>query len=432
MPFPGLQYYLFAAVFGLPLIVPYAVDRFCAGRLGTRSALLGFPASWVALEYVLSLTPGATWGATAYSQYGNLPLLQILSVTGPWSITFLIGWFATSCNRLWQEGIASRQARRGLAVFACVLATVLLLGGARLAMFPPWAATVRIASLSRQRFGTGPSTAAWQHLLHNEPNRADLEEFHRWSDAVNQDLLARADREAQAGARIVFWGEGNAWTFKEDEQALIDRGKQLSRKRDIYLGMALSTWSRGLARPRENKIALISPSGDVAWQYWKSCPVPGAESLTVRGDGKLHFLDTRYGRISSAICYDVDFPGLIRQAGALDAAILLDPADDWRGIDPLHTHMASFRALEQGVNLVRQTSGGLSAAFDYQGRVLAAMDHYQTDDHVMIAQVPTAGVRTFYSRTGDWFAWFCCGTVLVLAGRAFHRGRRSQMRGSAP
>jgi apolipoprotein N-acyltransferase len=94
---------------------------------------------------------------------------------------------------------------------------------------------------------------------------------------------------------------------------------------------------------------------------------------------------------------------------------MLDPSNDWRAIDPWHTQMASFRAIEQGFNLIRQTSQGLSAAFDYQGRRLAAMDHYQTTDYAMVSQVPTRGVRTIYSRFGDWFAWLCLAGLALLA-----------------
>jgi apolipoprotein N-acyltransferase len=37
----------------------------------------------------------------------------------------------------------------------------------------------------------------------------------------------------------------------------------------------------------------------------------------------------------------------------------------------------------------------------------------------MVSQVPTRGVRTIYTRLGDWFAWLClvglaCLTVLSL------------------
>ena len=133
---------------------------------------------------------------------------------------------------------------------------------------------------------------------------------------------------------------------------------------------------------------LVEPNGQLAWQYYKAHPVPGDEAaISLTQDGKLRTLDTPFGHLSSVICFDADFPQLLAQAGALGSDIVLAPSNDWRAIDPWHTQMASFRAIEQGVNFDRQTSDGLSAAFDYQGRSLSAMDHFHNTDYVMIADV---------------------------------------------
>jgi apolipoprotein N-acyltransferase len=98
---------------------------------------------------------------------------------------------------------------------------------------------------------------------------------------------------------------------------------------------------------------------------------------------------------------------------------MLDPSNDWSAIDPLHTRMASFRAIEQGFNLVRQTSGGLSAAFDYQGHRLAAVDDPRGTGPTMVSEVPSKGVRTIYSRWGDWFAWLSLAALLILIAKCF-------------
>jgi len=166
----------------------------------------------------------------------------------------------------------------------------------------------------------------------------------------------------------------------------------------------------------ENKLVLIQPNGQVAWEYNKARPVPGSEAaLQVPSDGKLRELDTPYGRLSAIICFDGDFPQLLAQAGTLGVDVVIDPSNDWRAIDPWHTQMAGFRAIEQGFNLIRHTSRGLSAAFDYQGRRIAAMDDYRTTDYAMVSYVPTRGVRTIYSRLRDWFAWTCLvGLVLLV------------------
>jgi apolipoprotein N-acyltransferase len=196
--------------------------------------------------------------------------------------------------------------------------------------------------------------------------------------------------------------------LKQDEGDLIRRSGIVAKNNAIYLGLALASWHLESTPPLENKIVLIQPDGTPAWEFFKAHPVPGGEAaISRRGDGKLRALDTPYGRLSSVICFDADFPQLLAQAGRLKTDLLLDPSNDWKAIDPWHTRMASFRAVEQGFNLVRHTSQGLSAAFDYQGRQLAAMDHYLAADRVLVAQVPIHGTRTVYSLLGDWFAWLC-------------------------
>jgi apolipoprotein N-acyltransferase len=151
VPIPGVGYYIFLAIWGIPAVLPYIVDRLPAHKLSGLPKSLVFPTAWAATEYVCSLAPYGTWGSAAYSQYGNLALLQILSVTGLWGITFLIGWFAAVCNWLWEDGLDSKYARRGAWLCFGTIAMVMLMGGARLAFFPPSSPTVRVASLSARQ-----------------------------------------------------------------------------------------------------------------------------------------------------------------------------------------------------------------------------------------------------------------------------------------
>ncbi|HXM22939.1 MAG TPA: nitrilase-related carbon-nitrogen hydrolase [Terriglobales bacterium] len=419
VPIPGVAYYIFLLIFGLPLVLPYVIDRLVEPRLAGLTATLVFPTAWAATEYLMSRSLYGTWGSAAYSQYGNLPLLQILSVTGMWGITFLMGWFAAVCNWLWEDTLDNQRARAAGWLCAGAIVSVMLLGGARMALFPPSSQAVRVASISQRKIGPEVSDAVFGRAFEGKATSGDMDEIQGWAAALDNDLLSRAEREMQAGAKIVFWGETNAPVLKEGEAALVARGAGLASKYQVYLGMALGVLNAGKNPPLENKLVLIQPNGQVAWEYNKVRPVPGPEAaMQIRGDGKLRVLNTPYGRLSSIICFDGDFPQLLAQAGALGADVVLDPSNDWRAIDPWHTQMVSFRAIEQGVNLVRHTSKGLSATFDYQGRRLAAMDHYQTTDYAMISEVPTRGVRTIYSRLGDWFAWVCVAGLLLLVGRA--------------
>jgi apolipoprotein N-acyltransferase len=409
----------YAASFSLP----YLGDRLLVHRLPEFAGTFVFPFTWTAIEYALFQGPFGSWFATAYSQYGNLAILQVLSVTGLWGVTFLIGWAASVGNLLWESWSAARRIPRAVWVSAAVIIAVAGGGGARLVFFPPSGNTVRIASLSKLETPLHPDRQVVNKFFnHLALNSAELATIRERASAIDDDLLQRSEREAMAGARIIFWGEANAPVLKEDESELVRRGGDIAKRNGVYLGMVLASWHLETMPPFENKIVLVQPDGTPAWEFFKAHPVPGGEAaISIRGDGKVRVLETPYGRLSSIICFDADFPKLLAQAGRLGADIVLDPSNDWKAIDPWHTQMASFRAIEQGFNMVRHTSQGLSAAFDYQGRQIASMDHYLTTDRVMVAQVPTRGVRTLYSILGDWFAWICVGGVVALILLALKR-----------
>jgi apolipoprotein N-acyltransferase len=156
--------------------------------------------------------------------------------------------------------------------------------------------------------------------------------------------------------------------------------------------------------------------------------IPGGSFIA--GDGDLRTDPTSSGNITAAICMDLDHPGLIRQAGRAKADILLAPSSDWKEIDPIHTHMAAFRAVENGFSLVRSTNEGLSAAFDYQGRMLASVDHFSSHAAPLVSYVPTKGVRTVYSVIGDASAWLCAAALAWFIMRVVLRTRKVETEGT--
>lgn len=423
VPIPGIFYYIFAVISAVSALLPYLADRLLAKRLGSFSGTLVFPCTLVGAQFLYSHGPQGSWGTLAYTQAGNLPLLQLLSVTGIWGVTFLIGWFAAVVN----QALDLPRTLRPLAVFTLVLLAVLLAGGARLAFFPPSSPSVRIASLSPAAQPPQPAFNNLNAIVAGTATSAQRSAFRNASAAVANDLLSRSALEASAGAKIVFWSETAVYVLAQDEPALLARGRDLARTDHVYLGLTLGTWTPGAPKPLQNKLVLIEPDGNIAWQYLKAHPTPGPEAAAaVPSDGRLRWIDSPDGRIVGAICYDMDFPSLMAQAGADRADLVISPAGDWRAIDPRHTQMASFRAIEQGFNLARQTNQGLSAAYDYEGHPLAHMDQYQAQELTMVAQLPTRGVRTLYSLLGNWLAWLSLLVLVVLAGRAVHSPVRSR------
>jgi apolipoprotein N-acyltransferase len=415
---PAPQPFLAAVwvAYGAALLLPFGADRLLAGRVGGFRSTLVFPAAAMGFDYLVSLSPYGSWGSPAYTQYGDLPLMQLASITGIYGITFLIAWFASVVNWAWEHEFAWRRVRRGVLGYAAAFVAVMTFGSVRL-MVPPSGPTVRVASLTQADIPTFDNGDVERRAATGRLTEAEIEQLRDRSRRVDDDLLQRAAREADAGARIVFWGEGNSYVLPGSEPWLMARAASLARDKQIYLGLGNVVWHYGQPRPLENTFVLVDPAGRVAWRFLKAHPVPGGESsISFTSDGLLKFADTPFGRMTGVICFDADSVQLLHQAGAGRADLLLVPSNDWRAIDPWHTRMAVFRAVEQGVNMVRHTSRGLSVAVDYQGRVRGAMDHYETTgNRALVAEVPTRGVRTVYSRVGDLFSWLALAGLLGFA-----------------
>ena len=130
--------------------------------------------------------------------------------------------------------------------------------------------------------------------------------------------------------------------------------------------------------------------------------------------------------IGGAICYDYDFPYLARGFGQLNADIVAVPSSDWRGIDPVHTKMAAFRAVEQGHSILRSTRFGLSAGINPCGNMIAQMSSFDKNEKIMLANLPRQGVWTFYAWAGDWVVWLCFGFLGWFAVRGFREPSASQ------
>lgn len=386
--------------------VAYLADRLLAPRLGGFAATLIFPLAVTALDFLgMTMNPLGSFGAHAYTQYGSLTLMQLLSVTGMWGITFVVNWFATVVNYAWERSFSWSRIWRGLAVYAGVMLVVLSYGNVRLAFCRPQVGTVRVAGVTAVDFRKE------QDLLFQTKD-TDWEAFLELAAQRYDPYFDGTRREAQAGAKIVLWPEAALQVAAEDEAALIARGQEVSRQEGIYLAMSWFKMHQG-ERPSQIKLIVTDPDGEVVLEHIKygGSMMEGTEP----GDGVLRTAETPYGTLSGVICWDTDFPTVVSQAGRNGTDILLSPSLEVRSVDPMHAQMAVFRAIENGVSVVRQADNGLSIVADPYGRTLAAVDHFTSSEWVTVAQVPTQGVFTVYFVIGDLFGWLSViGFVVIV------------------
>lgn len=407
-----------AAIFGVFASLPYLIDSFFSKNRDSFLSTFLFPCAAVLLEYAYHLiNQYGTWGHFAYSQQSQHLLLQSISVFGMGYITFLIFWFAAVANWIYEQRHHPLSFKKGILTYSLVLGLTLIYGGYRTVFQNSDAETVRVASISAS---DNYALNFYLEGLNDEENGNENKiEAKKQIIRANQHLLDRSVAEAKAGAKIVFWAEGNGAILKEDERDLYKKASKIAADQKIYLGMGIAVLDHTKAKYLENKFVVFDTAGNKVIDYWKGIPVPGSEAEVSNNKGTgIQKVETPYGTLAGAICFDLDFPEYLRQAGGAD--ILLAPSNDWKEIDPIHTEMARFRAIEQGVNMIRQTSHGLSVGTNYTGKVLSKMDHFTDNDKTLITHLPTKGVPTIYTLIGDSFIAFCL-LLCVFTGIALKK-----------
>ncbi len=136
-------------------------------------------------------------------------------------------------------------------------------------------------------------------------------------------------------------------------------------------------------------------------------------------------------RLQPLICYEILFPSLATDHGRRAAWIVNVSDDAWFGrtSGPLqHLNMAGYRAIEQGLPIVRSTPTGVSAIIDGYGRTRASLGLGQAG--VIDGRLPAALAPTPYSRWGDWPFLAAMSAVILAAAirRSWTSGLRLRQR----
>lgn len=405
----------FLAVAPISLLA-FVIDRHFHLRFPASTLMLFvFPVAATAIDFFqASGSPFGTFGAAAYSQRGFLPAMQIASVTGLWGITFVMSLFVSLVSHVWENGF---QFTRLTLTVAGALALILGLGWARTLLSTQPRQTALIAGFSLPE-GT-LSKAIGQFKSGSD---AGLEQLH----AAELDQIRKL---AEEGANIVILQEGAVMGTTGQIENMIANAGTLAKETGIYI--VLPTFDLQQSPP-VNSVRIIDPTGSVVLKHIKY----GGNMFegTLKGDGTLQTVDTPYGRLSAIICWDADFPNIVKQAGAQNVDLLFIPSQDWLGVRDIHAGMATFRAVENGMTIFRQTGQGVSVVSDPYGRVLSRVDTFEqsaTSEFVAIQSMLTSirSVNTLYPALGDAFGQIMqVGLLGLLIGLWLTRKKEKQVR----
>jgi apolipoprotein N-acyltransferase len=160
----------------------------------------------------------------------------------------------------------------------------------------------------------------------------------------------------------------------------------------------------------------------VKWPSW----IVSADMIDKRPGKELTIFSMRNLRFGVQICWESLFPDLFRNIAAQRVDFMVNITnEEFTDTPSAHYQMLAmtvFRAIENGVAIVRTTPTGVSAIIDPNGKISARLQDANLNDtniegH-LVGQVPISSERTFYNRYGDWFVYILTAVFigfLVLA-----------------
>jgi apolipoprotein N-acyltransferase len=423
------------AIFVAGLLVAYmalyiagasAITAVLVSRFGL-AGLVAAPAAWVSMEYLRGmLIGGFPWIPLGNTMVTLLPLAQLASLTGVYGLSL----FVALVNVGFALGSLMTGRPRLIAAGATLLliATLSIWGGQRMA------ANTLVTQGTPIRVGLIQANIAQVDKWN--PDRAGMI-VERYQQLTRQALAA--------GAEFILWPESSTpFYFEEDPQGAVVRRLVQQAGKPLLLG---SDEIEQGATPRYYNSAFILDEGGATVAVYRKIHLvpfgeyvpfqkvlffvgPLVEAVSSFSPGQVVTLLPVNGHmVTTAICYEVTYPELIRE-GVLRGSELLTTItnDSWYGESSAayqHFEMAAMRAIEEGRYLVRSANTGISGIVDPYGRVLARTKLFETVTVVGEARFVTE--KTLYAKIGDSVADAAAAltALAVLAAVITRRAHRA-------
>jgi apolipoprotein N-acyltransferase len=407
--------------------------------------VLFVPAAWVLLEYLRShLLSGFPWALLGYSQYLNLPVIQIADITGAWGVSFLVmavnvGIYEVFGNRFSVVG-GRGKGRITLGGVLKEYGIVLLLlaftfGYGYFKLFSIH--NSKPASLLKVSVVQGNIP---QELKWDIRSRAPI--VNKYIELTSAVISRKPD--------LIIWPEAALPVVPAEEPVYFERVCNFVKEIKTPLLLGAVTLED---EAYYNSALLLSADGEISQTYNKLHLVPFGEYIPLRqalpflagivpiGDispGSQYTVfslphlpaENRAAKIEKRfcvlICFEDLFPELSRafvQKGARFIVVMTNDAWFGKSSAPYqHCAASVLRAVENRRPVVRSANTGISGFIDHSGKITSlVMDSAGESrfiDGCLTREVPAgAGDMSFYARTGDVFVVVCvffilCGIIM--------------------
>jgi apolipoprotein N-acyltransferase len=280
--------------------------------------------------------------------------------------------------------------------------------------------------------------------------QGNVDQAQKWdparATAILDDYLRMTRRAIAQGAELVVWPESSTPFFFEEveDRAGAEQVRTIARQARVPILLGSVEVEHGSKEKYYNSAFLVRADGTTGGVYRKIHLVPFGEYVPLRGllffaaplveavpetspGDSAVLLPVDGHLVSTAICYEIVYPALVRRFVAGGSELLTTITNDaWFGRTSApyqHFAQASMRAIENGRYLVRSANTGISGVVDPYGRVVAQSRIFEPA--VILSQARFLQTSTFYTRHGDVFAY--ASVVVAVAMLVFAAGSRRKM-----
>jgi len=407
---------LFVALFGAAAAV--VIRRFGA------AGLMITPAAWVAAEYLRgNLFGGFPWIPLGNSVVSLLPLAQMASLVGVYGVSWLL---ATLHASFALAALTTGRTRMSAAVAALVIVTAPSVWG-----------SARINEGRLTRDGSPIEIGIIQANIAQEDKWNPRNAF-----TIFDRYLAMTRQAVKQGAKFVLWPESSTPFYFEEDAGGGDALRRVVRETGTPLLFGSDQIEDDPAGARYyNSAFLLDPTGSTAAVYRKMYLVPFGEYVPFRSilffvgplveavadfspGTAVTMLPIEGHMVSTAICYEVVYPDLMRKAVRAGSELLTTITNDaWYGTTSApyqHFELARMRSIEQGRYLVRSANTGVSGIVDPYGRVLVRTNLFERT--IVVGEVRFLQEQTVYAKMGDIAPQSAVFLTLMTIAAALLRG----------